>query len=63
MGAGSFWTDSARRLAERDVVSPHELHQQLEKILASQTFAKSRRLQDLLRYTLERIHNSEGVKE
>jgi eukaryotic-like serine/threonine-protein kinase len=46
---------TANNSAPGDVVSPEELLLQLERILASRTFAKSRRLQDLLRYTVERI--------
>jgi Tol biopolymer transport system component len=48
-----------------DPVSLAEWDQQLARILASQTFAKSRRLQDFLRYTVDRIKTGQGdtIKE
>jgi eukaryotic-like serine/threonine-protein kinase len=65
MDAGSFRADSTSEPAERDAVSLDDLHQQLERILASDIFARSRRLQDLLRYTVEQIGNGRGetIKE
>jgi eukaryotic-like serine/threonine-protein kinase len=49
----------------RDIVSPDEVDRELERILGSQTFARSRRLQDLLRYTVERIKTgrADTIKE
>jgi Tol biopolymer transport system component len=65
MDAGSSRTNSPGNPAGGDAVSPHEFDRQLEKILSSQTFAKSRRLQDLLRYTVDRIKTGRGetIKE
>ena len=62
--AGDRRTDPAGNRADRDVVSPEEFDQEL-RILASQTFARSRRLQDLLRYTVERIKTgrTDSIKE
>ena len=61
MDSGDSHTDAAGN----DLVSPGELDRELEKILASQVFAKSRRLQDLLRYTVERIKTgrADSLKE
>jgi hypothetical protein len=63
--SGNSRTDTAGNTAGRDLVLPEELDRELEKILASQTFAKSRRLRDLLRYTVERIKtgHTDSVKE
>ena len=65
MDSGNSRTDAAGNTAGRDLVLPGELDRELEKILASQTFAKSRRLQDLLRYTVERIKTgrTDSIKE
>ena len=65
MDAAGSRTDVARKPAEGDAVSVNELNRQLERILASQAFAKSRRLQEFLRYTVERIQTGRGetVKE
>jgi Tol biopolymer transport system component len=65
MGAESNRTGSTSNAAEGGVVSPDELDRQLDRILASQTFAKSHRLQNLLRYTVERIKTGSGepIKE
>ena len=65
MDTGNSRTDSAGNRADRDIVSPDELNREMERILASQTFAKSRRLQDLLRYTVERIETgrTDNLKE
>jgi Tol biopolymer transport system component len=65
MDSGNSRTDAARNTAGRDLVLPGELDRELEKILTSQTFAKSRRLQDLLRYTVERIKTgrTDSIKE
>ena len=62
MDAGNSLTDGNRA---RDVVSPDELDRELERILVSQAFARSRRLQDLLRYTVERIKTgrADTIKE
>lgn len=65
MDAGSSWADATSNPAEGDAVSLNELDRQVERILASQAFAKSRRLQDLLRYTVEQIKTGRGetIKE
>ena len=65
MDAGNNPTNDSSDAAGRDDVSSVELDLQLEKILASQTFAKSRRLQDFLRYTVDRIKTGRGetIKE
>src|SRR5215470_4915476 len=65
MDAGTSRTDPNGNPGKRDAVSGDELDRQLERILASQTFVKSRRLQDFLRYTVERIKADPGetIKE
>jgi hypothetical protein len=65
MDAGSSRTDSTNNPPQGRPVSADELNHQLEKILASRTFAKSHRLRDFLRYTVERIKTGadEPVKE
>src|SRR5215472_11659856 len=65
MDSGNSRTEAAGHRAGVDPVSPEELDRELERILASQTFAKSRRLQDLLRYTVERIKTgrTDSLKE
>ncbi len=65
MDSGKGRTDAAGIRADRDLVTPDELDRELGRILASQTFAKSRRLQDLLRYTVERIKTgqTDTIKE
>jgi Tol biopolymer transport system component len=55
MDAHTSRTGPADNLSGRDIVSSDELDRELERLLASRTFAKSRRLQDLLRYTVQRI--------
>jgi Tol biopolymer transport system component len=65
MDSSDSRTDAAGNPSGRDAVLPEDLDRELEKILASQTFAKSRRLQDLLRYTVERIKtgHADSIKE
>ena len=65
MDSGNSTTDAAGRRAGGDLVSPDELDRELERILASQTFARSHRLRDLLRYTVERIKSgrADSIKE
>src|SRR5215475_12450098 len=65
MDSGSSRTEGAGSHSEHTTVLPDELDLALERILGSQTFAKSRRLQDLLRYTVERIKlgRSDTIKE
>ena len=65
MDSGNRRTDPAGHRAGGNLVSPAELDRELERILASQTFAKSHRLQDLLRYTVERIKSgrADSIKE
>src|SRR5215475_2454528 len=65
MDSGNSRTGAAGKRAGADPVSPDELDRELERILASQTFAKSHRLQDLLRYTVERIKSgrADSIKE
>jgi Tol biopolymer transport system component len=65
MDAGYSQADPAGNRGDRDVVSPNELDRELERILASRTFARSRRLQDLLRYTVDRIKTgrADSIKE
>jgi len=63
---GTFGSESeGHRPSNGDAVPLDELDRQLERILASRTFAKSRRLQDFLRYTVERIKSGRGetIKE
>src|SRR5215475_11781098 len=55
MDSGNSRTGAAGKRAGGDLATPDELDRELEAILASHTFAKSHRLQDLLRYTVERI--------
>ena len=65
MNAGSGPTGFSSTPSEGGPVSLAELDQQLQRILSSQTFAKSRRLQDFLRYTVDRIKAGQGdtIKE
>lgn len=58
-------TESTSNLTQGVAVSPEETLRQLERILGSHAFAKSRRLQDFLRYTVERIQAARGetIKE
>lgn len=64
MDGGSSRRESSN-LDESHGIALEDLDRQLEKILASQVIAKSRRLQDLLRYTVERIKSGKGdtIKE
>src|SRR5262249_33476303 len=66
MDDGTSREDSTSHPADGgDAVSIVELDRQLERILASQTFARSRRLQDFLRYPVDRIKTGPGepIKE
>jgi eukaryotic-like serine/threonine-protein kinase len=65
MDSGNGRADADGKHAGRDLVSPDELDRELGNILASRTFAKSHRLQDLLRYTVERIKSgrTDTIKE
>jgi hypothetical protein len=65
MDAGNSTTNATSTSAGGDAVSLVELDRQLERILASQAFAKSRRLQDFLRYIADRIKTRRGdtIKE
>jgi Tol biopolymer transport system component len=65
MEAGNSPTNATGNSARGGGVSLIELDRQLERILASQAFAKSRRLQDFLRYAVNRIktHPDETIKE
>src|SRR5215472_14413465 len=65
MDADRSRTDSTSDPVEGEAVSLDEVDRQLEKILASRAFARSSRLQDFLRYTVERIKDSPGepIKE
>ena len=65
MDSGNNRTDAPGHRAGGDLVSPEDLDRELERILASQTFAKSHRLRDLLRYTVERIQSghADSIKE
>src|SRR5215471_7783446 len=65
MDADSDHTDATNSPDAGDAVAFDDLDTELERILASGTFAKSRRLQDLLRYTVERIKSGRGetIKE
>src|ERR1700751_1860571 len=60
MDAGSGRIGSTSNAPETDKVTLDELDRQLERILASRLFAKSRRLQDFLRYSVERIKTGQG---
>jgi Tol biopolymer transport system component len=65
MDADTGRTNSTSNPGDADAVSLDEVDRQLERILASRTFARSRRLQDFLRYTVERIKSDprEPLKE
>lgn len=65
MDTGSSQTNGGGSSAGVDAVTLQELDRQLERILGSQAFAKSRRLRDFLRYTVERVKTGRGetIKE